>query len=65
MPEVEFTLDTETGEMVMKVAGVVGTSCAEVAKLAEELLGTPTHQENTPEFYLHPKVQARIKGRPQ
>lgn len=63
MPEIEFTIDTETGAMEMKVEGVAGAACAEVARLAEELLGKPTHHENTREFYLRPEVQARITGR--
>lgn len=63
MPEIEFTIDTETGEMEMKVEGVAGASCTDVAKLAEELLGTPAHSQNTREFYLRPETQARITGR--
>lgn len=63
MPEIEFTIDTETGEMEMKVEGIAGASCADVAKLAEELLGTPVHSANTREFYLRPEVPARIMGR--
>ena len=63
MPEIEFTIDTETGEMEIKVEGVAGASCADVARLAEELLGAPTHSENTREFYLRPETQTRITGR--
>lgn len=63
MPEIEFTIDTETGAMEMKIEGVAGASCADVAKLAEELLGTPARDERTREFYLRPEIQARITGR--
>ena len=63
MPEIEFTIDTETGEMEMKIEGVAGASCADVAKLAQELLGTPTRDEKTREFHLRPEAQTRITGR--
>ena len=61
MPEVEFTINTETGEMEMKIEGVQGPSCADVARLAKELLGEPEREENTPEFYVRPQVKGRIK----
>jgi hypothetical protein len=62
MPEVEFTINTETGEMEMKVEGIQGQSCADVARLAKELLGDPAKEENTPEFYVRPQVKGQIKG---
>ena len=61
MPEIEFKIDTETGEMEMKVAGITGASCADVARMAEELLGAPAHSENTREFHLRPETQTRRK----
>lgn len=62
MPEVEFTINTETGEMEMHIEGIKGAACADVAKLAKELLGAPTREENTPEFYVRPlEVQKRIQ----
>ncbi len=61
MPEVEFTINTETGEMEMHIEGIKGASCADVAKLAKELLGTPAREENTPEFYVRPQVQKQIQ----
>jgi hypothetical protein len=50
MPEIEFTIDPETGEMTMEVAGVAGPACADIAKIATELLGAPAQSENTREF---------------
>lgn len=60
MPEVEFTINTETGEMEMHIEGVKGESCADVAKLAKELLGNPAREENTPEFYVRPQTQKLV-----
>jgi hypothetical protein len=62
MPEVEFTINTETGEMEMKVEGVQGPACGDVARLAKELLGEPEREENTPEFYVRTQVKGHIKG---
>lgn len=50
MPEVEFSINTETGEMEMHIEGIKGVSCKSVAKLAKELLGAPQREEVTPEF---------------
>jgi len=62
MPEVEFTINTETGEMEMEVEGVQGPSCADIAKIAKELLGEPEREENTPQFYARAQVKGQIKG---
>lgn len=61
MPEVEFTINTETGEMEMHIEGIKGAACGDVAKLAKELLGAPAREENTPEFYARPQVQKQIQ----
>lgn len=61
MPEVEFKINTETGEMEIHIEGIKGAACADVAKLAKELLGTPAREENTPEFYARPQVQKQIQ----
>lgn len=63
MPEIEFTINTKTGEMEMKVEGVQGPACADIAKIATELLGTPAREENTREFYARPQINARIQSR--
>lgn len=61
MPEVEFTINTETGEMEMKIEGVQGPACADVAKIAKELLGAPEREENTPEFYVRPQAHRQVQ----
>lgn len=61
MPEAEFTINTDTGEMEMHIEGVKGASCADVAKLAKELLGAPASEENTPEFYVRPQTQKLVQ----
>lgn len=63
MPEVEFSINTETGEMEMHIEGIKGAACADVAKVAKELLGAPQREEVTPEFFVRPNVTPQIKAR--
>jgi hypothetical protein len=63
MPEINFTIDEESGEMEMKVEGVQGPQCADVAKLVTELIGAPEHEENTNEFYTRPSIKPRIQNK--
>ncbi len=63
MPEIEFSINTETGEMQMHIEGIKGASCSDVAKLAKELLGAPAREEVTPEFYQRPKVAPQVKAK--
>ena len=62
MPEVNFTIHEQTGEMEMQIAGIQGTSCADVAKLVKELLGQPAREENTREFYARQQVRPQIQN---
>lgn len=61
MPEVHFTLHEQTGEMEMQVEGVQGSSCTEVSKLVTELLGQPTQEENTREFYAQAQIRPQMQ----
>ncbi len=63
MREIEFTIDTATGELSMHVKGIAGPGCAEIATLTSELLGTPARDWNTPEYYLRPQVRRQIQPR--
>jgi hypothetical protein len=47
--------------MDMQIEGVQGASCADVAKLVKELLGQPTREENTREFYARSNVKPKIQ----
>ena len=63
MPEINFTIDPQTGEMEMKVEGVQGPQCADIAKIVTELLGEPEREENTKEFYARPIVRPQIQNK--
>ena len=63
MPEINFTIDPQTGEMEMKVEGVQGPRCADVAKIVTELTGAPEHEEITKEFYVRPSIRPQIQNK--
>ncbi len=61
MPEIEFTLDSATGELTLHVKGVTGPSCDDVARLAKQLLGEPGQERNTAEYYQRIQVRPQIR----
>ena len=65
MPEIEFTINPETGALELVVKGIRGQACQNVAKLVEELIGNPAVDRNTPEYYLRPRVQPQIRPKPR
>lgn len=48
MAEIAFTIDPTTGKLDVRVKGIRGPSCQDVAKLVEDLLGKPALDRNTP-----------------
>jgi hypothetical protein len=63
MPEVNFTIDIQTGEMEMKVEGIKGPQCADVAKIVTELIGRPEREENTSEYFVHSNVKPQVQNK--
>ena len=63
MPEIEFLIDTETGKCETEIKGIQGAACEKAAKELKQLLGSPTVDKKTKEFYLIPEVKQQIKGK--
>lgn len=63
MPEVEFTIDTETGKCETEIKGVQGLACEKAAWELKQLLGNPTVDQKTKDFYAKPEVKQQIKGK--
>lgn len=63
MPEIDFTIDPATGQLELHVKGIRGSACQDVAKMVEDLLGTPQVDQNTPEYYVKPQVRPQIRPR--
>ena len=66
MPEIEFTIDSTTGELQLHVKGIAGPACDDVARVVRELLGKPATERATADYQLRthvrPQVQARRSG---
>ena len=65
MPELEFTIDTGSGEFQLHVHGIAGPACEDAAAIVKELAGEPGHQEATAEYFLRPMVHTRADTRIQ
>ena len=63
MPQIEFSIDTATGELQLHVKGVAGPACDDVARLAKELLGQPATEQATAEYYLRTQVRPQVQAR--
>lgn len=61
MAEIDFTIDPATGELEVRVKGIRGPACQDVAKLVAELLGAPSVDRNTPEYHLRPQVRPQVR----
>ena len=63
MREVEFVLDRETGRLEVRIRGILGPACDDVARLAREVLGAPVREEQTAEYRLRPAVRPQVRPR--
>jgi hypothetical protein len=62
MPEIEFVIDTETGKCDTEIKGIQGAACEKAAKELKQLLGNPTVDKKTKEYFARPEVKLQIKG---
>ncbi|MCW5958311.1 MAG: DUF2997 domain-containing protein [Pyrinomonadaceae bacterium] len=60
MPEVEFTIDTETGKCETKINGIQGPACEQTARQLKQVLGTPTIDKQTAEFHIKSTPKRRV-----
>ena len=63
MPEINFTIDPQTGEMEMKVEGVQGPQCADIAKIVTGLTGASEREENTREFFTPVIIKQQVQNK--
>lgn len=63
MPEIEFTLDTETGKCETEINGIQGPACEEAAKRLKQLLGTPAVDQKTKDYFARPQPLRRIESK--
>ena len=58
MPELQFIIDTATGELTLHIQGIAGPACDDVARLVKDLAGEPARDEATAEYHLRPRTRA-------
>ncbi len=60
MPEIEFTIDTESGKCETQINGVQGSACEKTAQQLRQVLGAPTTDLKTAEFHIRPRTRRRV-----
>lgn len=60
MPEIEFTIDSETGKCETQINGIQGPACEKTAKQLREVLGAPTTDLKTADFHIRPRAKRRV-----
>ncbi|MBX3283298.1 MAG: DUF2997 domain-containing protein [Acidobacteria bacterium] len=60
MAEIEFSIDTETGNCETEINGIQGPNCEQTARLLKQVLGTPTTDRRTLEFHVRPKPKRLV-----
>ena len=63
MPEVEFSIDSDSGEFRLHIHGVAGPACDDVARLVKELAGSPGSEDATAEYHLRATTRVRADAR--
>ena len=63
MPELEFTIDTATGEFTTHIEGIAGPACDDLAKLVKELAGEPGREQRTSDYTLRPRIRSQSETR--
>ena len=60
MPEIEFTIDSETGKCETQINGIQGPACEQTARQLRQVLGAPTTDRKTLEFHVKPQIKRRV-----
>ena len=60
MPDIEFTIDTETGKCETQIKGIQGSACEKTSQQLRQVLGAPTTDRKTPEFHIKSQTQRRV-----
>lgn len=63
MTEIEFTINTETGECETEIKGIQGAACEKASQQLKQLLGDPTVDRKTKEYFAQTQTKRQIKGR--
>ena len=62
MPEIEITINDDTGEVIYEVSGIKGKDCEALTKELDEALGTVVKNKKLPEFFQQQKQQQKHRS---
>jgi hypothetical protein len=60
MPEIEITIETETGKCETQINGIQGAACEKTAQQLRQVLGAPTTDRKTAEFNIKSQTKRRV-----
>lgn len=60
MPEIEFTIDMETGKCETQINGIQGPACEQTAMKLKQVLGSPTTDQQTKDFHVRTTPKRRV-----
>lgn len=63
MPEIEFTINTETGKCDTEIKGVQGPACEQTARQLKQIIGAPSLDHKTKDYYVETQVKRRIESK--
>jgi hypothetical protein len=63
MPEIEFTINSETGECQTEIKGISGAACEKTAQQLKQLMGDPTIDRKTKDYFAKPEIKRQVKGK--
>jgi hypothetical protein len=63
MPEIEFTIDSETGKCETEIKGIAGAACEKAARELKQFLGNPTVDRKTKDYFAKPEIKRQVKGK--
>lgn len=63
MPEIEFTIDTETGNCETKIDGIQGPACEKAAMHLKQVLGNPSVDRKTRDYFTKPQPKRKIESK--
>ena len=61
MPEIEFLIDTESGKCQTEIKGIKGVACEKTARTLKQLMGSPSIDKKTKEYFVQTQSKQQIK----
>lgn len=63
MPEIEFVINVDTGECRTEIKGIQGAACEKTAQQLKQLMGEPTVDRKTKDYFAKPEIKRQVRGK--